>query len=60
MKYIEGLTKRVSNIITRYEYIDHMKSAAYTAFSVITLIFLVPLFIIVCMVVHYVSFCSTL
>ena len=60
MKYIKGLSNRMSNIIRRH--IDHMKCASYMTFSFITFfhILLVSFFIIVYIVVCFLCFCLIL
>ena len=61
MKWSEGLSNRVSNIIVRY--IDHMKLAALCGFliyHILSYAFGSIFFIIVYMVVCFVCFCLIL
>ena len=60
MKYSEDLSKKVSNIMSRY--IDHIKFADYmpSSFIIFFHVLLVPFFINVCLVVYFVCFCIIL
>jgi len=58
VKCSESLCNRMSNIIRGYIRVDHMKFAAFMAFSsIIFFHVLLVLFIILCMVVCFVYFC---